>query len=335
METRSTTRHPLAGPTALAVALLTLTACGAGTTDSAAGSGSGKNAAGPTIRIGVGIDASYAPFFLADAKGLWAKHGVNVQLVQFGQGSEGVNNLVAGQVQMSGNSDTTTISMLPQDPDLRSLLVYEQSGKYLKVVLGPKAKSPSQIRKMAVAPGLSELAATRFLESRNIDPKSVKFITADPPEIPALMQKGDVDAYVLWEPWPTKGVAQGGHILENTGAYGLSYSQWLLTSAAWLKANPDTATKVAETLQEAARLTESDPKAAAEATERAVKVPAAQTLTAIKEIDFGTRDFTDTDLKGYSDTAKFFVDTGKVKAQPDVTTAVQRGWFTQHLKGTS
>ncbi|MGW4910991.1 ABC transporter substrate-binding protein [Streptomyces sp. NPDC004270] len=333
METRSTTRHPLAGPAALAVALLTLSACSAATTDSAAGSG--QNAAGPTIRIGVGIDASYAPFFLADAKGLWAKHGVNVELVQFGQGSEGVNNLVAGQVQMSGNSDSTTISMLPQDPDLRSLMVYEQSGQYLKVVLGPKVASPSKIRKMAVAPGLSELAATRFLESKGIDPKSVEFVTADPPEIPALMKKGDVDAYVLWEPWPTKGVAQGGRILENTGAYGVTYSQWLLTSAAWLKANPDTATKVAETLAEAARLTETDPEAAAQATEKAVKVPAAQTLTAIKEIDFGARDFTAADLKGYADTARFFVDSGKVKAQPDVPAAVQRGWFTQHLKGSS
>ncbi|MFG3025503.1 ABC transporter substrate-binding protein [Streptomyces sp. NPDC048254] len=333
METRSTTRHPFAGPAALAVALLTLTACSAATTDSAAGSG--QSAAGPTIRIGVGIDASYAPFFLADAQGLWAKHGVNVELVQFGQGSEGVNNLVAGQVQMSGNSDSTTISMLPQDPDLRSLMVYEQSGQYLKVVLGPKVASPSKIRKMAVAPGLSELAATRFLESKGIDPKSVEFVTADPPEIPALMKKGDVDAYVLWEPWPTKGVAQGGRILENTGAYGVTYSQWLLTSAAWLKANPDTATKVAETLEEAARLTETDPEAAAQATEKAVKVPAAQTLTAIKEIDFGARDFTAADLKGYADTARFFVDTGKVKAQPDVPAAVQRGWFTQHLKGSS
>jgi ABC-type nitrate/sulfonate/bicarbonate transport system substrate-binding protein len=335
METRSTTGHPLAVPSVLAVALLTLTACGAGTTDSAAGSGSGKNAAGSTVRIGVGIDASYAPFFLAEAKGLWAKHGVNVQLVQFGQGSEGVNNLVAGQVQLSGNSDTTTISMLPQDPDLRSLMVYEQSGKYLKVVVGPKVKSPANIRRMAVAPGLSELAATRFLQSKGIDPKSVKFVTADPPEIPALMEKGDVDAYVLWEPWPTKGVAQGGRILENTGAYGLTYSQWLLTSAAWLKANPGTATKVAQTLQEAARLTESDPEAAAQATEKAVKVPASQTLTAIKEIDFGTRDFTAADLKGYANTAQFFVDTGKVKARPDVTTAVQRGWFTRYLKGSS
>ncbi|MFI6277024.1 ABC transporter substrate-binding protein [Streptomyces sp. NPDC050988] len=331
MQTPFSTRRFLAGPAALTAALLALTACGAGTTDSTA---AGNDAAGPTIRIGVGIDASYAPFFLADAEGLWAKHGVDVQLVQFGQGSEGVNNLVAGQVQMSGNSDTTTISMLQQSPDLRSLLVYEQSGKYLKVVLGPKVTSPSKIRKMAIAPGLSEMAATRFLESKNIDPKSVEFVTADPPEIPALMQKGDVDAYVLWEPWPTKGVEQGGKVLENTGAYGLTYAQWLLTKSDWLKSNTDTAVKVAEALEEAARLTESDPQTAAEATEKAVKVPAAQTVTAIKEIDFGVRDFTDADLKGYQNTAQFVLDSGNVKAKPDVTAVVQRGWFTDNVKGS-
>ena len=332
MQTPFSTRRFLAGPAAIAAALLTLTACGAGTTDSSAAVG--KDAAGPTIRIGVGIDASYAPFFLADAEGLWAKHGVNVQLVQFGQGSEGVNNLIAGQVQMSGNSDTTTISMLQQSPDLRSLLVYEQSGKYLKVVLGPKVTSPSKIRKMAVAPGLSEMAATRFLESKDIDPKSVEFVTADPPEIPALMKKGDIDAYVLWEPWPTKGVEQGGRVLENTGAYGVTYAQWLLTKSDWLKSNTDTAVKVAEALEDAARLTESDPQTAAEATEKAVKVPVAQTVTAIKEIDFGVRDFTDADLKGYENTAQFVLDGGKVKAKPDVTAVVQRGWFTDNVKGS-
>jgi len=332
MQTPFSTRRFLVGPAALAASLLTLTACGAGTTDSSAPAG--DNAKGPTIRIGVGIDASYAPFFLADSEGLWAKHGVNVQLVQFGQGSEGVNNLTAGQVQMSGNSDTTTISMLQQDPDLRSLLVYEQSGKYLKVVLGPKVSSPSKIRKMAITPGLSEMAATRFLESKGIDPKSVEFVTADPPEIPALTQKGDVDGYVLWEPWPAKGVELGGKVLENTGSYGLTYAQWLLTRSDWLKSNAGTAAKVAQTLEEAARLTESDPQAAAEATQKAVKVPTDQTLAAIKEIDFGARDFTAADLKGYEGTAQFVLDSGKVKAKPDVKAVVQRGWFTEHVKGS-
>ncbi|MER5935822.1 ABC transporter substrate-binding protein [Streptomyces sp. NPDC001928] len=331
MPTPFRTRHPLAGPAALTAALLTLSACGAGTTDSSAAGGNGS---GATVRIAVGVDASFAPFFLADAEGLWAKYGVDVQLVQFAKGGDGVDALGAGQVQMAGNSDTTTIGVLQQSPSLRSLLVYEHSGDYLKVVLGPKIKSASQIKKMAVVPGLSELAATRFLESKGIDPKSVEFVTADPPEIPALAQKGDVDAFVLWEPWPAKGAELGEKILETTGDYGLSYAHWLLTSDPWLKDNTATAVKVAQALQEAAKETESDPGAAAKATEKAAKIPAAQTVNAIKEIDFGTRDFTAEDLNGYADTASFYLDTGKVKAKPDVSKAVLRGWFTEHMKGS-
>ncbi|MBC9713220.1 ABC transporter substrate-binding protein [Streptomyces sp. TRM66268-LWL] len=327
---RSTSRpsHRITGVSLVTAALFAATACGAGTTDAGAGPGSGGGGKGhPQLRIAVGIDASYAPFYVAGAEGLWAKHGVDVDLVQFAKGGEGVDALNAGQVQMAGNSDATTIGLLGQNPDLRSLLVYENSGRYLKVVLGPGVKTAKDIRKMAVVPGLSELAATRFLESKGIKPGSVEFVTSDPAEIPALTKKGDMDAYVLWEPWPSKGEELGAKILETTGDYGLSYQHWLLSTSPWLKDNKDTAAKVAAALAEAAEKVESDPDTAAKATEDAAKIPTAQTVNAVKEIDFGVRDFTAEDLKGYEDTARFYLDTGKVKARPDVARAVQRGWL--------
>ncbi|MGD6756143.1 ABC transporter substrate-binding protein [Streptomyces sp. BH105] len=332
MHTASRPVHRITGSALLAAALLAVTGCGAGTTDTGAGSGSGGKASGPQVRIAVGIDGAYAPFYVADKEGLWAEHGVNVDLVQFAKGGEGVDALGAGQVQMAGNSDATTIGVLGQHPNLRPLAVYENSGQYLKVVLGPDVKSPAKIRKMAVVPGLSELAATRFLESKGIDPKSVEFVTSDPAEIPALADKGDVDAYVLWEPWPTKGKELGSRIVETTGDYGLSYQHWLLSTSSWLKDHKDVAAKVAEALAEAAKKTERDPEAAARATKEAAKIPTAQTLTAVKEIDFGVRDFTAKDLKGYDDTARFYVDTGKVKTRPDVSGAVQRGWLPANTK---
>ncbi|WP_406330095.1 ABC transporter substrate-binding protein [[Kitasatospora] papulosa] len=332
-----TASHPNTRPTGritgsalLTAALFAATACGAGTTDAGAGSGSGG--AGEHLRIAVGVDASYAPFFVAGAEGLWAKHGVDVDLVHFAKGGEGVDALNAGQVQMAGNSDATTIGLLGQSPDLCSLLVYEDSGRYLKVVLAPEVKSPSEIRKMAVVPGLSELAATRFLESKGIKPGSVEFVTADPAEIPALTKKGDVDAYVLWEPWPAKGAELGLRIQETTGDYGLSYQHWLLSTSSWLEDHKDVAAKVAAALAEAARKTESDPQAAAQATQDAAKIPTAQTVNAVKEIDFAVRDFTAEDLKGYEDTARFYSDTGKLKARPDVTRAIQRGWLSDNTE---
>jgi ABC-type nitrate/sulfonate/bicarbonate transport system substrate-binding protein len=308
---------------------MTMSACSAASTDSAGG---GANVAGPTVHLAVGVDPSFAPIFLADEKGLFKKQGVNVDVVQFGKGGDAVDAIASGQVQMAGSSDTTTIGQLQQNPGLRALLVYEQSGRYLKVVERKSIGDPSQIKKMAVVPGLSELAATRFLESKKIDPKTVAFVTADPPEIPALMQKGEVDAYVLWEPWPAKGAQLGGKIVETTGDYGLSYVHWLISGNTWLSANAGTAAKVAKALDEATRMTESDPQAAAQATQKAAKVPAAQTVAAIKEIDYGVRDITAADMKGYEATADFFLRTGKVKAKPDVGPVVLQNWFSEHAE---
>jgi NitT/TauT family transport system substrate-binding protein len=161
----------------------------------------------------------------------------------------------------------------------------------------------------------------------------VKFVSAGPPEIPALLQKGDIDAYILWEPWPAKGVEFGGKILESTGDYNWSYVHWLITSNKWLTANQDTAGKVAKAIDEAAQLTESDPQAAAQATEKATKIPPAQTISAVKEIDFKVRDITQADLVGYDSIADFYVSTGKLKSKPDVSAAVLQNWFSQHAKG--
>lgn len=329
MKARFTALRTAAG----AVALLTaLAACGSGTTDSGGGGG-GDKGSGPKVRLAVGIDASYAPFFIADSEGYFKKQGLNVEVVQFGRGGEAVDALGTGQVQLAGSSDTTTIGQLQQNPNLRSLLVYEQSGKYLKVVVGKNISDPKQIKKMAIVPGLSELAATRFLESKKIDTKSVKFITADPPEIPALLEKGDVDGYVLWEPWPAKGVGLGGRVQETTGDYGLTYVHWLIGDNKWLGGNQETAAKVARALDEGAKKTEADPQLAADVTMKAAKIPKDQTINAVKEIDFQVRDNAAADLKGYEATAKWFLDTGKAKSQLDVKAAVLLNWFGQHAKG--
>ena len=312
-----------------AVAVLVLvaaTACSAGSTDSA-----GPNAAGPQVRVAVGIDASYAPFFLAAEQGLFAAKGVNVEVVQFGTGGEAVSALATGQIQLAGSSDVTTVGQLRQNPGLRALLAYEQSGSDLKTVFGPRA-DPDHPATMGVVPGLSELAATRYLQAHHVDPASVRFVTAGPPEMPALMQKGDIDGYILWEPWPTKGVAAGGRIVGNTGDFGLTYVHWLIGDNDWIQANQDTVAKIAAALDEAAQRTESDPKAAAAATEQAAKIPQDQTVTAVQEIDFKVRDLTDQDVASAGQVADFFLATHKLDTRPDLSAALLRGWYSQHAQ---
>ncbi|MEU0072886.1 hypothetical protein ABZ027_25555 [Streptomyces sp. NPDC006332] len=59
-----------------------------------------------------------------------------------------------------------------------------------------------------------------------------------------------------------------------------------------------------------------------------------QTLNAIKEIDFSTRDITAKDLTNYTATARFYLDIGKVTSQPDVAQARRAAGSPRQTKGS-
>src|SRR5262249_20415520 len=59
-------------------ALVLAASCTSGSTDAGAANAGAK---GPVIRIAVGVDPSYAPLYLAMERGMFAKAGVNVQLM--------------------------------------------------------------------------------------------------------------------------------------------------------------------------------------------------------------------------------------------------------------
>lgn len=317
------------------VAALAMAACGASggsgsASGGASGSASGGASASDKIRIGVGIDASYAPFFLAAKDGMFKEAGLNVDLVQFGRGGDAVQAIAGGQVEMAGNSDTTTLTLIQQNPALRATYIYEQSGKYLKVVARPGITQAGQIKKMGVVPGLSDYMARKYFEANGVALGSVKFIEAGPPELPTLTTKGDVDAYLLWEPWPSQGVAQGLKQLTDTGSYGYSYVHWMVTGSKWLDGHQKEAGKIADVLTKAAEITASDPDRAAKAVQAQAKIKEADAKQAIVLVDWKVRGFTDADMKSYKDQVQYFVDKGVFKQPLDFSQNILMNWYDQH-----
>lgn len=310
---------------ALAAVVLATTAAGA---CSRPATHSTADAGGGPIRIAVGIDASYAPFFVADRKGLFKEAGLDVQLVQFGRGGEAVDALSTGQVQIAGSSDTTTISQLRQNPSLRAMYSYEASGDYIKVVLRNGIEAPAAGQKLGIVPGLSQISTEKYLEAHGVRPDSVKMITATPTDMPALLGRGDIDGYVLWEPWPAAALSQGaGHVVARTGDYDWLYHHWAITTQPWLAAHEDTARTVAQVLDKATQQVESDPKAAAAATKAAVNVAEDQTITAIQEIDFGVTNLTTADLASAQSVVDFYKKIGALTDQPDLQSAMLTDWY--------
>lgn len=310
-------------------ATLGLAACGGGS--SAGGGGGAKAGSGDPIRIGIGIDAAYAPFFLADKEGMFKDAGLNVKLVQFGRGGDAVQAIAGDQVDMAGNSDTTTLTLLKQNPDLRAMFIYEQSGKYLKVVAKPGITKASQIKKMGVTQGLSDYMAQKYFEANKVPLSSVKFVEADPSSLPALTKKGTVDAYLLWEPWPSNGVKLGLKELTDTGSYGYSYVHWAVADSKWLKGHEKEAAKVAKVLEKASKITAKDPDRAAVAVQSEAKIQKKDAKQAIELVNWTVRDFTSKDMKSYQDQIRYFVKKGTLNKGLDIKPNILNGWYDKHV----
>ncbi|HZE45642.1 MAG TPA: NrtA/SsuA/CpmA family ABC transporter substrate-binding protein [Xanthobacteraceae bacterium] len=279
------------------------------------------------IKIAIGVDAAFAPFYISKQNKLFEKHGVNVELVQFTQGGDALDAVAAGQMPLGGAAEPTTLIRAART-DIKVLGIYGQSGSYIKFVAKPGITDPKQARKLGVVPGsVSEFATEQMLAKLGVDRKSVELVKAGPPEFPALLARGDVDGYFLWEPWPTNGVKQGGKVLLTSGDVGYTYNMWLSASGAWLSAHQADAKAILAALAAACAIVRADPAAGAAAVQAEAKIPAATALESLKEIQCTVRDFTPADIASYDKIADFLAARKITPAKVDLSKVIQQGFY--------
>lgn len=280
------------------------------------------------IPIAIGNDAAFTPFFVAQQRGLFAKAGLDVKLTRYAQGGEALDAVIAGQAVLGSAADQTTIIRLARTPSLRPLFIYEESGTYLKAVARTGVAGPQDVRKLGIVKGtVSEYSAAKMLETFKLPRDSVQFVASGAPEFPALLARGDIDAYFAWEPWPTIGVRAGGKLLMTSGEAGYAYTMWLTASADWLAKNEAQARAVMGVLAEADRLVTADPAAAADDLQAQTKLPAKDTLPLIRDLTFKVRDFTAKDRESFASIAEFLAAQKVTPAKVDVDRFLQAGFF--------
>lgn len=260
------------------------------------------------IRLGVGSDPVFASFFVAAHEKLFAAEGLDVALQTYTEGGEAMNALIAGQLDLSCSSDTSSIIRLPRG-DLRALAVVYQSGRYIKLVGGPKISDPAQIRRWGIVMGsTSEYCARLAMAKYGIDEASVTVVPSGPPELPALLARGDIDGYFAWEPWPAMGVQQGGTILARSVDVGYVDTQWLNAAAGFVDTRAADAQAFLRALSKAATIARDEPARAAQAIRAMTSIPEENSLKALADLTPIVRDFTNEDFASYDRIATFLAD---------------------------
>ncbi|NKY43809.1 ABC transporter substrate-binding protein [Nocardia cerradoensis] len=312
-------RRVIAGAVVVAALVLATTACARPATQATGN-------ASDLVRISVGVDASYAPFFLADSEGMFAAAGLHVQIIQTEGGAASAQNVVAGTSELSGNADSTALTVMAGNPGLRALGVYEDSDRYFRVVLRGGA-TPKSIRKMGVFPGIGLYFTDRYLRSLGVDPASITLVTTSPPEQPALLARGDIDAFISYDPWVARAVGSNGHVVGTTGDFGARYSQWLLASQSWLSTHERLAGQVFRVLAQAADIIAADPSRAAKAVAAAIRMDPGEARDQITQIDFRGRDFRPDDFEQARELVDFFRGQGKLAGPVPPQEVMLAGWF--------
>ena len=299
----------------------------AGSVAAAAGGASGAFAQAAPIKIGVGSDPVFASFYLAAHEKMFAAANLDVVVQPLTDGGEALNSLVAQQVHLAAAAEPTHMVRFAR-AEMRPLAVVYQSGRYIKMVLGKNIDSPEMAKKFGIVAGsVSEYSTLLLLKKLGVAPNTVQMIKSGPPELPALLARGDIDAYFAWEPWPTNGVRQGGRVALTSKDVGYTDTMWITPTVGWLEANGDAARGILNVLAKSCEIVVKEPQRAAAAVQAIIKMPQTQTLALLKDMDPGVRDFTDADYQSYDGIADFLAERKITPGPVDYKRVLQRGFY--------
>jgi NitT/TauT family transport system substrate-binding protein len=228
------------------------------------------------MTIATGVDPAFSQFYVAKEAGLFTKNGLDVTITTGPSGSAMVPFLINNQIQSAYGSDLAGVI----NHNIDNNIVVVADGTYLLKwlsVVGRNIPDMAGLRgkRVGVAKGTGgEIFWDRVVEKLKLNLADYKIIDIEAPEMVAAIERGDIDAFATWEPWPTRALmsVKGTKILQDSeGIYnGINF---VYMNRTWIEKNEDTAVRFIRALVEANDLIEKDRPAAAAMVSKFLKMP--------------------------------------------------------------
>ena len=163
-------------------------------------------AAAAPVRINIGaasVSSSALSLWAAQEQGIFAKHGVEAQLILIRGGSTLVASLLTGEIQAAFTSGVSVLGAAAQGVDVKMLTSISSRVSW-KLVASPQIKRPEELRgrRFGVQSivGSTWMYAMLALEQLGLEPKrdNISFLPiGDPVTIGYSLEAGRIDAAVL------------------------------------------------------------------------------------------------------------------------------------------
>lgn len=287
------------------------------------GGAGGEGGLVPVV-LPVAANAGYAPWDVADKKGLFKKHGLDATLQTFDNGVVGTQAMLAGQVQAGGTVEMPLVSNLAQGADIIVPALWF-TGQELRVVVKSNIKTPEDLRgkKIGVQEGgINDYALQRYLEEHNIDSADVKLVNIAGAEQVAALAKGSIDGFVNEDPIVSSALEEMGDkasLLQPSIGDLVTVRNYLQFPRDWAEQNPETVQAILKALIDANAFIEKNPEEASEIASERIGVPAETLRKFWSEGGIRWDVYLDEDARtALQDVAEWMTSKGLVKSKPEV-----------------
>ncbi|MBI5791448.1 MAG: ABC transporter substrate-binding protein [Rhodocyclales bacterium] len=182
-------------------------------------------AAAEPIKVGYLPVTGHAKFFVAKEQGLFAKEGLDVELIEFQNSADGLNAVVAGKLDIGAFGTTAPLAHIAKGTELKiiggimgedaAIITTAPNAAAVKSVADLKGKKIATVR---MASGDAVLRGA--LKDAGINWKSDVqiFELKNPPAVIEAVKSGQVDAGVVWGPHDLRAEEQGLKIVIHSNA---------------------------------------------------------------------------------------------------------------------
>jgi ABC-type nitrate/sulfonate/bicarbonate transport system substrate-binding protein len=209
------------------------------------------------VRVAVGVDPVYTPWWVAQEKGFYQKHGIKAEITQFSGGPALADATMAGDTDISSSGTATWMPRIVRGSMVVLGTMATSTRNYGMAALS-RIKSLNDLkgRKVGTVGGSSTDYLWHLVAKKlDVPDSGLELVSIQPPELIPSLDRGDVEAFFCWEPWAARAVEISGkdkvHVLATSGDVGYLLNFIVAANKKFVEAKPDETVRVLAALRDA------------------------------------------------------------------------------------
>jgi NitT/TauT family transport system substrate-binding protein len=241
------------------------------------------------MTIATGVDPSFAPYYVARQGGFFERNGLDVTVNTGPSGSAMVAFLVGNQINSAYGAEQAGVSAHLVDANVVAVAEGTALLRWISV-LGRNVASMEELKgkRVGVARGTgSETFWLSVVSKLNLNPADYTIVNVEAPEMVAALERGNIDAFAVWEPWPTRAMRAipNTRILVSNDAIQI-VRNFIYMNKGWAQGNAETTQRFLRALIQAQEFIAAEPDQAAQQVSRFLRLDRALVAELMTKVAF-------------------------------------------------